>query len=341
MRLSKIRVSEKILDSRRNFQEHLTEIEYRKHPLLGFWCRINHERARRPKQVVSKKELSWVKATKEKCPFCEESVRFLTPKFNPKLVSEGRIRIEESYTFPNLYPFGTIHSVCVLTKAHFLLLNQFKPEYFSNAFFAVKELFKRAKKGNPKLKYVNIGMNYLQPAGSSLVHPHLQVQLEKNPSFYVKEERKKSRSFYSKNKQSFWNLYIKFEKSNKERYIGSTQGFEWIASYAPLGRNEVIGINTSGIVDFMQLDEKEIHGLSKGITKVLKGYHKMGISSFNFGIHSWPNLVSDYSLHIHIISRPKPIGLYCSDRGFLETLFGDVVADNYPENVALIMRNVW
>lgn len=341
MKLYKRNVIERILDPRESFRVNEIEIEYRRHPLLGFWVRVNYERAKRPKHAIMKEDLSWIEDTKKNCPFCFENIEKMTPKFDPELVPEGRIWVGNTVTFPNLYPFGTLHAVSVLSKEHFLPLDQFKVEHFVNSFLAVKDLFERARKREPALRYVNIGMNYLQPAAASLVHPHIQVHLERTPSLLVEMEKQASRNHYNKYLESFWSSYLKEEKKEKVRYLGSTNGFEWIASFAPLGRDEVIGISTTGTTDFMQMDDKEIKGLAEGIVKIFKGYHKLGKYSVNFGIHSWPGKDPDFPLHIHIITRPSPSFLYCSDRGYLETLFGDVVVDDLPESIAEVLRENW
>jgi galactose-1-phosphate uridylyltransferase len=338
MKLYSKRIREVILDPRNEFEKNEVEIEYRKHPLFGFWSRINIERAHRPKQAIGDINLSWVEETKESCPFCPESVERLTPKFDPTLIPEGRIRRGESITFPNLFPFGSLHSISVLCKEHYLKLNQFREEHFHDSLMAVQELFLRARKLDSSLRYANVGMNYLQPAAASLVHPHMQVQLERIPSYIIKTERTLSSNYYGENGSSFWADYLETERELRERYIGKTGTFEWIASYAPLGKAEILGICVEEGSDFLEMEEEGLRDLAKGLVKVLKGYDGLGVYTFNLAVHSWPEKSEDFLLHVHLISRPKPKELYVSDMGFLETLFGDIVVDDSPERVAEEVR---
>ena len=73
--IRKVRVRRK--DPREGFSETEAIVEYRLHPLFGFWARINMERAKRPKQVLEE-GIDWVKKTKEGCPFCPERVEKVT-----------------------------------------------------------------------------------------------------------------------------------------------------------------------------------------------------------------------------------------------------------------------
>lgn len=321
-------------DPRSGFAEAEAIVEYRRHPLLGLWVRINMERARRPKQMLEE-SAEWVEKTKEGCPFCAERIERDTPMYSNSFIPEGRLRYGDAVAFPNLFPFAAHHSIIVISKEHYLPLDRFETKHFYEGFKLALALYSKAGRG-----YLTLGMNYLQPAAASLVHPHMQMSVEPEPAFFVKMEKRCSSIYRRATHKSFWDDYMKSEIGG-ERHIGSTEGFEWFAPVAPLAKDEVIGLSSRGKRDISELDDGELMGLAEGISKVLKGYHKMGIRSFNLGLHVWPSPRADFLMHVHIVSRPSPKGLYCSDKGYLEVLFGDVVVETLPEYLAEQLRSCW
>ena len=330
--IRKVRVG--LRDPRKGFSENEAVVEYRRHPLFGFWTRINMERAKRPKQVLDE-DTDWVEMTRERCPFCAERIERETPMYPKTFVPEGRLKYGDAVAFPNLFPFADHHSIIVISKEHYLSLNRFKPKHFYEGFRLALELYSKVGRG-----YLTLGMNYLQPAAASLVHPHMQMSIEAKPPLWTEMEKAHSEAYYRANRKSFWDEYVESEVGG-ERHIGTTMGFEWFASVAPIAKDEVLGVSTNGRRNLSELSDEELWGLAEGISKALKGYYNMGIRSFNLGLHVWPEPADDFSMHVHIISRPAPKELYCSDRGFLEMLFGDVVVETPPEYLAEHLRSYW
>ncbi|MBI5968017.1 MAG: hypothetical protein HY882_09210 [Deltaproteobacteria bacterium] len=88
------------------------------------------------------------------------------------------------------------------------------------------------------------------------------------------------------------------------------------------------------------LSEKEMDEFANNLLKVLRGYKKMGIGSFNLLTYSGPldKKLNYYSLHIKLFSRPYPKGVYISDTGPMERGYGVWVIDTLPEELADRMR---
>ena len=74
--------------------------------------------------------------------------------------------------------------------------------------------------------------------------------------------------------------------------------------------------------------------------RVLRGYSRMGINSFNLSSFSGPldESLYYYRLHMKIIARPRFSPFYRSDSGFLERFHHDVDIDMEPEEVARLLR---
>ena len=56
------------------------------------------------------------------CPFCPESIGKATTLYPDEIVPEGRLNVGKAHIFPNLLPLDRYTGVCVMTKAHFVAL---------------------------------------------------------------------------------------------------------------------------------------------------------------------------------------------------------------------------
>src|SRR5208337_5575318 len=84
-------------------------LQYRREDLTGFQCRISPGRTTRGIDVPFR-----FLSDPEGCPFCPGQVERTTPAF-----PDGtRMRVGESITFPNLFPFARRHVVTAITNSH-------------------------------------------------------------------------------------------------------------------------------------------------------------------------------------------------------------------------------
>ena len=78
-----------ILTPSTGFKPQVQLIERRKDTLLDRWCRINIERANRPKiRAGDSSILELVESTRKSCPFCPDHVDADTPMFPESLIRE-------------------------------------------------------------------------------------------------------------------------------------------------------------------------------------------------------------------------------------------------------------
>lgn len=330
----KKRVTVRLRDPRQGFAEVCQELELREDPLTGRRCRINVQRAERPKQAPSG-EFKLPEA--KDCPFCSANIPKVTPMF--AFGMPERVVLGESVVFPNLYPFGGFHAVGVFSRRHELELDEFTPEIIENCFRACLRALALASERQPELRYWYLNWNHLQPAGASIVHPHLQVLADGAPSVHLGQLLEQSREFHEHYGRNYWAELVSAEKGAGERYIGASGGVHWLASFAPMESMEVIAI-FEGACSLSELGE----GLSdfcRGLSRVLKGYKALGVGSFNLSSFSAPRgeRLEFYSLNFRLIARP-PLGqLYTSDSGFMERLHLEPVVDTLPERLAEELRS--
>ena len=320
------------------FRKHIREqIEYRFDPLTNAQVRINPARARRIKQAAaSVNELAQlIKESRQTCPFCPERVEKDTPCFPKDISEEGRIRVGESLIFPNLNPFGECHAVGILSKEHYLNLDQFSPEMIENNLLAASHYILSTHAQNSEARYPVYMWNYMPPSAGSIIHPHVQILLEREPAPQLSKLIERSLDYYEKEGRNYWADLVEEEKRLGERFIIGDNILSVIASFAPCGFNEVCFI-FGGISSLTQLDERRMETFSVYLSKVLQAYRNMGVGSFNLATLSGAvdqNQAQFYWMSAKLISRPYPRGIYTNDSGPMERMQGVWVVDTLPEEL--------
>ncbi|MDI6883863.1 MAG: hypothetical protein QMD00_01800 [Hadesarchaea archaeon] len=322
------------------FREVVQHIEVRIDPLTERRCRINVERAKRPKQTPTETADfdKLIESSRAKCFFCPQNIEKSTPMFAEGL--PDRIKVGSACLFPNLFPFGGFHAVGVFSGDHYLELNQFAPKLLEDCFKTCLRYFRLVHKKHPEIRYWHINWNHLPPSAASIIHPHVQIMADSEPSPYLRELVEKSESYRKQNDSNYWPDLVKAEKANGERFIAKTGAITWLTSFAPQGNREVLAV----ISDTSSLAEFEKHGLKEfcmGLSKILKGYHALGVQSFNMGTFSGPcdkDLSDFYLLNARLTSRPNPTPFYTSDKGFMEIFHEEPIMETMPENLAKRLR---
>ena len=270
------------------------------------------------------------------CFFCPENIFQKTPKFLEEIIPEGRVQIGKAVGFPNLNPIGTYSSVIVLCQEHFLNLNQFTPQIYEDGLSIAIEIAKRTMAFDPDARYWQINQNFLFPAGSTILHPHIQVIGDPIPTNEMELLLNTSFSYHQRNKTPYWNDLIQIEKEMKERYITNIGRVHWVTSFAPIGFNEVCGI-VEGHGSITTLSKDEISSLTKGIVSTLKYYDDKGLNSFNFSIYSISGEPT-HQLLIRIISRTPMQPYYPNDWPSSKVLHFELISNTIPEDLCREIR---
>jgi galactose-1-phosphate uridylyltransferase len=316
-------------------------VEYRFDPLTHHQTRINPVRAQRVFQSVSGDTSgeAWIKGTQKTCPFCPERLHEATPCFSADFVKEGRIQSGETFIFPNLNPFSQYHAVATLGPQHFLDLDQFDQKLLVNNLAMGRDYFLRAYKDNPQARYPIYLWNYLPPSAGSIIHPHVQLMVERVPIPEQKNIINKAEAYFEKHGRRYWDDLVEQEKKQAERYIGSVGTIHIVASYAPRGFREVTLV-VEGACSFTDLEDQQVAALAGCISTILTCYKTMGVGSFN--LVSFSAGIDErhpfYRLHFKLISRPYPQGIYTNDSGPFERFYDVWVIDTLPEMVAETLR---
>lgn len=318
------------------------QIEYRFDPLTNEQARLNPARAGRIKQAEGGGSQlgELIERSKEICQFCPERVEKETPCFPQKIWEEGRIRVGESLVFPNLNPFGECHAVAILSREHFLNPDEFSPQMIKDNLLAAKRYILSVHAQNKEARYPIYMWNYMPPSGGSIIHPHVQILVEREPTPQVSQLLQKSLEYYARSGENYWRNLAQEERRLDERFLAGDDHISVTASFAPRGFNEVCFIFNE-ISSLAEMDEGRMESFSVYLSRALRAYKEIGVGSFNLVIFSGPiggNESYFYWMSAKLISRPYPQGIYTSDTGSMERLQDVWVIDTLPEELARRMK---
>ena len=263
-------------------------VEYRFDPLTHEQCRINPDRANRVKQAGGEVDLGEIIGrTRGNCPFCPERIKEMTPEFPKEICREGKIKLGETLIFPNLNPVGENHAVGVISHAHFLDLNEFTVKMLQDNLLASNDYFLSLIESDRELIWPIYVWNYMPPSAGSIIHPHSQILVEREPLPIQAEMLERSEEYYDCNRQNYWEELVEEEKKLNERFIYDSGCLSVIASFAPRGFNEIQFIfkEVSSLTGLLQ---RQISDFANCLIKALRGYKKLGIGSFNLVTYSGP-----------------------------------------------------
>jgi UDPglucose--hexose-1-phosphate uridylyltransferase len=225
--------------------------------------------------------------TRESCPFCPEKAAKSTPKFPGELVPEGNIQVGEARTFPSLFAHSEFNAVTVITRSHYLRPRELTKRILADAFEVSTRYLGFVHQKNPKVRYGAVLMNCLPPAGSTVVHPHMQALASDHAFDMLAEVDAKSREYLDSCGLNYWKDLVAEEKKRKERYLGSMGGSDWIMAYSPTGSDEAWGI-VCECTDLTNILKSALSDMADGLARVLKFYDDLGIRSFNAVLFSAP-----------------------------------------------------
>ena len=256
------------------------------------------------------------------------------------ILSEGRIEEGEAMLFPNLSGFGRYSGVCIFSREHFIYLNQFTENQILNALHACQRYFNRCSAVDHDPLYPTVNGNYLLPAGSSILHPHLQPYLDPVPTNHHRELLQATSVYFHRHKQVFWDDLRETERQGP-RFLWEANNTFWHTPFAPLGFNEINGILGSG-EPFTDFSEDLLRTLAKGLQLVFRFYAAIGHNSFNLTLFSppvnMPRPEGGMPCLVKLVSRPVFNSHYRNDVTFFEKLHLESMIDRSPEEVASEFR---
>ena len=268
------------------------------------------------------------------CPFCREAIEMRTAKFPPDLIPDGRIQRGKAIVIPNIIPLDTHAAICLFSDDHFISLEGFSSELLSEAFLACQDFFHKVVSTSPEVIYFSINWNYMPPAGSSLIHPHLQPIAGQTPTNAQNELVRASHEYVTHYITHYWRDLVDKEEELGERYLGKIGRVIWLVPFVPTGLYPDTMAVFWECPDLLELEEQDFFDFSCGLVKVLRFYHSLGIYSLNLSLFSGAKGDTTLWVHSRITPRsfPRPIGN--SDITYFGMLHREPVAVMKPEEMA-------
>ena len=331
-----------LLSPATKFRSEYKLVEYRQDPLTGSQSRLSLDRVKRVRQTeqLGLDLRRIVEGSRGACFFCPENIDSDTPMFPPDLCPAGRIRRGECVVFPNLFPFAEFHAVGTLTEHHFLDIDEFTPEMLAYNLEAAREYIGLIGRLAPEARYPMWVWNHLPPSGASIVHPHVQILVEREPAPEVSVILERGERYFLSRGANFWLDLIELERNLEQRYIGENDSLAVLASYAPRGNREV-QLVFKDVGNLADINPKQAMDFATAVVKVLRCMKEMGVNSFNVITYSAAAGENPeyHRLSARIVSRPVfHQAFYTGDCGFMERFFDVWVIESMPEDVARLMR---
>ncbi len=283
---------------------------------------------------------SLLAGTAKWCPFCADKVLTVTPVFPTDLIPQGRMVRDDMVIFPNIAPYDSIGAVATFGSRHYIPMTEFTAEHMALAFGFANDFFRQVKEtGHAEAVYPIVNWNYMPPAGSSIIHPHLQVFYSSSAPNLLRQEIEASAAYQKTHGTSYWDDLIEAEKKNGERYLGRIGRSHWLTAYAPMGvAGDVLAI-VEGARTTLDLTESDLRDLGTGLARLMAEYDEMGIYSFNMNFFTGAE--ADDHFRFHLLFSPRTFfsqQLGTPDVGAIRNLFNETLCMAYPEEINEILK---
>ncbi len=315
------------------------EIEVRYDPLLGHQSVFNPDLKDKVSILFPPTDERYLKKvveeSKSNCFLCDQRWKKTTPRYPDSLIPGGRLIKNDVVLFPNLFPLFGYHAVVMLGNEHYRSLEDFPVSLVNDALDVCIEFIERCFHQDDGARYFTINANYLFPAGSSVVHPHLQIIGGSIPTTHQRQLIDSSRGYQEKHGTTYWEDLVEVEEKVAERWIGKISRSAWIASFSPVGQNEINAIWPEK-KHFLQWDRDDIRSAAAGISTVLRSYKEMGHSTFNFSLFSGSLNGSDdgFRCMLRIITRQNVVPNHRTDDYYFQKLLKNEIILIPPEVLA-------
>jgi galactose-1-phosphate uridylyltransferase len=326
-----------VLDPGNNMATKAIPSEIRKDPLTGRSARICHFMKLQWEKPDFEK---MVAGTEKMCPFCPDKVMNITPSFPEDILPEGRLISDDMILFPNIAPYDSLGAVATLGSRHYIPMIEIDAGRIFKGFKLAMDFFRKIhQKKHPESVYHLVNWNYMPPAGSSLIHPHLQVFATSSGPNLMREELEAAGAYMQANGSNYWVDLAKAEKADKKRFLGTIGRITWLSAYAPMGvAGDVLAIHKDAL-STLELTDDDLYDMATGLTRLMAAYDQMGVYSFNMNFFS--GAATDDHSRFHLLFSPRTFfnqALGTPDIGALRNLYNETLCMAFPEDINTRLR---
>jgi len=325
------------LDPSKGFAESRVRTEIRWDPLTCESARVSHFVGFQLLPVDFSGE---IERSRARCPFCPERVLDITPKFPSDLVPGGRIQRGQAVVFPNLSPYDEHSAVAVMCREHFVSPSGFTPRILFEAFRACIDYFDHVAhlQGTD---FLLVSWSYMPAAGSSQLHPHLQVYATDIPGNLLGTELAASLRYFEAEGRLYWADLIDEEERRGERLVARGRHTAWLTGFVSLSVLSDTLVIFPEARTMKELSEEALEEFSRGLAQVLGYLDSQGVYSFSLGWFPGAPEAEHFRLHVRLTPRlyiaPR---VWCTDSPTLSYLYRDHFMIRTPEELAMDLRSV-
>lgn len=315
----------------------VVEVELRQDPLSGEQCRITPRRpATRLKRRHARDSADGPPVETGPCPLCPDKLRTRTPRLDPAIFDEERLRKGEAVLLPNLYPYGRWSAVVSLTETHWVPLEDYTIGQYTNGLGVAVDYAKalvRAGHG----PWVSITQNHLPTSGATLLHPHLQVHVDERPNNFFSRVSHAAARHRERDREDYFEALVDAERGG-DRWISEEDGLAWLSPFVPRGFFEFWALLPSKRSLFA-LAPTEIEALSAGLCSIFAFYRTLGWDAFNLALCTHEAPESELPVWLRVLLRGRFSSYARSDVSFHEKLLEEMSLSVSPEESAQLYRS--
>jgi galactose-1-phosphate uridylyltransferase len=260
-----------------------------------------------------------------------------TPRFSPDEFDVPRFASGEARVFPNLLAYSGLCALAVVSAEHFVGLEELTEPLLVDALRAARAFFHAGRDARRDLPVRLLHWNYMPPAGSSMIHPHMQLMATATPPNRLRRLGAGSRRYTDETWKNVWDAVAAQERASGERWVGQTGPWAWFTDPVPQGRYfELVGAHgaRSEVTDLV---DEDFRTLSRGLVQAFRYLASQGFWSFNLALMGLPDARDHFRCQVRLVPRAffPPAG--CSDIHF-DVLESEPMALRSPEEAAAELR---
>lgn len=316
------------------------------------WVIIAKERAKRPDEFIRENNNVAIPEYDEKCPFCPGNEAMTPPAIFtfPKnykwkirafpnkfyaLTKEQKL-FKEFYGLKRIVSGFGIHYVVVESPKHndkLCLLNTKKIETLIKC---IKKLFIMSSEDS-SIKHIIIFKNYGEEAGTSLIHPHLQIIGTPIVPMQIRDRLNAYHHYYEDTGKCLFCDTIEDEIKDRKRIILNTKNFLVFIPYAAFSPFHTWIFPKNHSSSFAKVSNEEIKDLSITLKLLLyKIYKGLNDPSYNMVIRTlMPEEAKLEYFHWYITIIPR-----VSKAAGFELGSGMFINTSLPEESALYLKKI-
>lgn len=333
----KISSSARILNPFKGHALDELPFEIRTDPLTGETGRVFHLPFKAEKPAVEE----IVQRSREIfCPFCPDVLEKSTPAFPEDVIPGGRLKVGGASVIPNLVPFDRYAGVAIFSDKHYIPMKDLTPETMRDPFLASLLFLKRVQSIDPAICFFSINWNYMPPAGSSIVHAHLQPNASEFPTNHLRLQLEGASRYTVEHQRDFWTDFMAAEKRSGERYLGEVGSTFWVMSFVPMGFLPDVSCIFTERRSLSEWREDDLSPFLEGLAKILRVYREDNLYSFNVALFAVRDAAS-FRINARICPRLLPRAIGNSDVACPQMLHRESFTVYPPESVCGKFREIF